>query len=84
MAIRSLADQWDVTFLTSDLLGDIPEVNKRQFELYERGAPPTGQSQELGFGGDQALPPEVFDELFQAWAFDQNMGSMAFDFAGEG
>ncbi|KAJ4214389.1 hypothetical protein NW759_010407 [Fusarium solani] len=82
-AIRSLADQWGVTLSTPELLGDIPEVNKRQFELYERGAFPTGQGQEVGVGGEQALPPEMFDELFQAWAFDQNMGHMAFDFSDE-
>ncbi|KAM0425797.1 hypothetical protein ACHAPT_009048 [Fusarium lateritium] len=78
-AIRSLADQWDVSLCTPDLLDDIPEVNKRQFELYERGAVPTGQGQEVNPGVEQAYPPEMFDGLFQAWAFDQSSANMAFD-----
>ncbi|KAF5026950.1 hypothetical protein F66182_980 [Fusarium sp. NRRL 66182] len=78
-AIRSLADQWDVNLGTPDLLDDIPEVNKRQFELYERGVLPTGQNQEIMCGVEGAFPLESFNEIFQAWTYDQNLTSMAFD-----
>ncbi|KAM5386429.1 hypothetical protein ACJZ2D_000392 [Fusarium nematophilum] len=82
-AIRSLADQWGVEIWTAELRDEIAEENQRQFELYERGCLPSGQRDDSDYAADQAYPPEIFDEIFQAWTYDQNLTNMAFNFFDE-
>ncbi|KAK7409261.1 hypothetical protein QQX98_008571 [Neonectria punicea] len=82
-AIRSLAEQWGVDIWTEDLEDELGEENRRQFELYQRGCLPNGQMGEPNNETEQTYPAEVFDELFQAWTYDQNLTNMAFNFFDE-
>ncbi|KPM41104.1 hypothetical protein AK830_g5456 [Neonectria ditissima] len=83
-AIRSLAEQWGVNFWTQDLEDEIREENRQQYDLYENGSVPAGQAFESNNEADLGYPVEVFDDLFQAWTYDQNLTNMAFNFFDEG
>lgn len=81
-AIQSLADQWEVDIWTSGLRDEISVESQQHFERYEggRGRLLTGFGQESTDELEKLFPTETLDDLFNAWTYEQNSTSLAFNF----
>lgn len=78
-AIQLLAIEWEVNVWTSKLEKEISHEHQAQFAKYHLGsAPVEWRLEDLDQHLDQQVPA-TFDEIFDAWAGEDNFLAMYFN-----